>query len=194
MQLGSVDILPTSPTPWDWNEHTSWDCVVTVLDFNKINLQARGQGLLQLLSLLFVRNLQGVEESWASHLIRIVYTYTVTYTVYTNFIRILTFIHSSCSLYSVQATRRMNKCTVYTYSVHTLNLWLSAFFLILTLLASFLLAFSRKSLISLISLGILGQECSAVKWLVTIFPFQYKCQVFRSQIKCFWKIFEVSQV
>merc|ERR1719187_1427790 len=37
----------------------------------------------------------------------------------------------------------------------TLNLTLSAFFFILTLLASFLLAFKRKSLISLISLGIL---------------------------------------
>merc|ERR1740139_1822569 len=38
----------------------------------------------------------------------------------------------------------------------TLNLTLSAFFFILTLLASFLLAFKRKSLISLISLGILA--------------------------------------
>merc|ERR1719422_516139 len=38
----------------------------------------------------------------------------------------------------------------------TLNLTLSAFFFILTLLASFLLAFSRKSLISLISRGIMG--------------------------------------
>merc|ERR1719369_1368932 len=36
----------------------------------------------------------------------------------------------------------------------TLNLTLSAFFLILTLFASFLRAFSRKSLISLISRGI----------------------------------------
>merc|ERR1719278_1789251 len=36
----------------------------------------------------------------------------------------------------------------------TLNLTLSAFFFILTLLASFLLAFRRKSLISLISRGI----------------------------------------
>merc|ERR1719495_782661 len=38
----------------------------------------------------------------------------------------------------------------------TLNLTFSAFFLILTLFASFLLAFSKKSLISLISLGILA--------------------------------------
>jgi hypothetical protein len=40
----------------------------------------------------------------------------------------------------------------------TLNLTLSAFFFILTLLASFLRAFSRKSLISLISRGIFYYE------------------------------------
>ena len=84
------------------------------------DLQARGQRLLQLLSLLLVSDLQGVQEPRAPYL----------------------------------GHRNEQLKFLTCHAKQTLNLTLSAFFLIFTLLASFLLAFRRKSLISLISRGI----------------------------------------